>query len=598
LNVNSYGAVGDAVTFNVNTVSNSATVTVNGTNTFTSSDVGKLIEVFTAGANFSVGCSNQDILDTITSVSANGTNITFSTPCQHTYTNIPCTIGRNNATNFQNCVNAAQYLVNGGATNVAINIPSGSYLLIDTNALNLSGNWNVLNPSSTITSGGLTFLGGSNTVLLGCGAGVTHHDVNDNINIVMRSELFFITAPVSNPQYPVMFSNLVFDGGVQNGLQGYQYFPPLTVDGQGWDVSHHALLWYDTGGAGTAQSVQKTIFTNCVFQHWRGEMLIGAGITGGTNTTIEIGNCTFNDGNASALNPDFAHNVHHNTFANLVKVFEWFESRATSPSYFQYNYWTNIVGTEAYTIVGSLTNAQPQPDTINSNVFFGSGNAEIAFSPAENVTVSSNVFLGSGGDILLQATGEQPSDGTQSGISNIVINANALGGGIVMDGIDVNGVCATNNTGLLVAINGGGYGYAGTHSGGFKTNVIFYGNAGQYLDSVNVGSGSFFYDTNNVFSGWWADYNRTTFTSPTNVVYYGLGGKYHLIKPDGGTGGYWAVDDLNTSLMPTHAQLQISNTVGGTLVLHSLVGGGTIASVANGGLANLNWNGTTFTNVP
>ncbi len=49
LNITDYGAVGDGIKFSVNTESNSTVVTVSGTNTFSSADVGKVIEVFGAG---------------------------------------------------------------------------------------------------------------------------------------------------------------------------------------------------------------------------------------------------------------------------------------------------------------------------------------------------------------------------------------------------------------------------------------------------------------------------------------------------------------------------------------------------------------------
>src|SRR5580658_5147516 len=66
LNVANFGARGDVVRFSVNTVSNSTVVSVAGTNTFSSADIGKVIEVFRAGPwvtyNGGVVVTQQDII--------------------------------------------------------------------------------------------------------------------------------------------------------------------------------------------------------------------------------------------------------------------------------------------------------------------------------------------------------------------------------------------------------------------------------------------------------------------------------------------------------------------------------------------------------
>src|ERR1700722_20931529 len=113
LNVTDFGAVGDAVQFQVNTVSNSTVVSVAGTNTFSSTDVGKVIEVFRAGpwvsySNWGMVVTQQDIICLITNVS-NGTNLSLSIPCGWTMT-ANCTVGRNNAPAFQAAINAASNL--------------------------------------------------------------------------------------------------------------------------------------------------------------------------------------------------------------------------------------------------------------------------------------------------------------------------------------------------------------------------------------------------------------------------------------------------------------------------------------------------------
>ena len=81
LHVKDFGATGDAVQFSVNTVSNSAIVSVTGTNRFSSADVGKVIEVFRAGLwvryHGAIVVTQQDTVSMITKVS-DGTNLSLS----------------------------------------------------------------------------------------------------------------------------------------------------------------------------------------------------------------------------------------------------------------------------------------------------------------------------------------------------------------------------------------------------------------------------------------------------------------------------------------------------------------------------------------
>src|SRR5438046_6453384 len=113
LNVTDYGAVGDAVRFSVNTVSNSSIVQAVG-QTFSSADIGKVIEVFRTGpwtyynthpANGQIVFTNgsggifstqQDTICLLTNV-VNGTNLYLSIR-QGWTTNTTAIVGRNNAT--------------------------------------------------------------------------------------------------------------------------------------------------------------------------------------------------------------------------------------------------------------------------------------------------------------------------------------------------------------------------------------------------------------------------------------------------------------------------------------------------------------------
>ena len=290
LNVTNFGAMGDAVQFSVNTVSNSTVVSVAGTNTFTSADVGKVIEVFRAGpwitySNWGVVVTQQDIICLITNVSE-GTNLSLSIPCGWT-TNAYCVVGTNNAPAFQAAIKAAEGMVGSGQdTNVTIQIPAGTYLMVSSNVLNpnyVMTSGSDTHPALTVSSGGITFLGdtAADTILMGCGAGMDHL-VGQSLTwirtnyapyVPMRDTLIVCQGTITNNQYPLVFENLTFDGGLTNGQQSYNYWTIIQGNGDGWDVTHHAMgdLWQS---GNTLQMFQDRLFTNCVFQHWRGEMCI------------------------------------------------------------------------------------------------------------------------------------------------------------------------------------------------------------------------------------------------------------------------------------------------------------------------------------
>src|ERR1700722_2316520 len=85
LNVKDFGAIGDTVRFSINTVSHSTVVSVAGTNTFSSADIGKVIEVFRAGPwvrskVWGLIVTQQDIICLITNVSE-ATNLSLTIPC-------------------------------------------------------------------------------------------------------------------------------------------------------------------------------------------------------------------------------------------------------------------------------------------------------------------------------------------------------------------------------------------------------------------------------------------------------------------------------------------------------------------------------------
>ena len=234
LNVTNFGARGDAVQFSVNTTSNSVVVTT--TNQLSSADIGKVIELFGAGRWGVSNLYHQDLLATITNV-VNATNLYISrvagartNGCQGVY-------GHNNATNFQACINAAP-------SNTVINIPAGTYLIIGQSNFvsTFSPTLFITYPSITISKGGLTLQGKNqtNTILLGCGAW------QNKGSYAYRGFMFACQGPVTN-NGPLIFDSLTLDGGVQQGLTSYHYWPARTTDGDGWDVTHDAVI--DMGSA-------------------------------------------------------------------------------------------------------------------------------------------------------------------------------------------------------------------------------------------------------------------------------------------------------------------------------------------------------------
>ena len=577
LNVADFGAKGDAVSFTVSTVSNSTVVSVMGTNTFSSADIGKVIEVFRAGpwlsySNWGVVVTQQDIICTITNVSQ-GTNLSLSIPCGWT-TNAYCVVGTNNGPAFQSAINAASVLVaNGQTTNVTIGIPVGRYLMVSSSVLNpnyVMGSISDTHPALTVSSGGITFFGlgdlPANTVLMGCGAGMEHR-VSSSLAwisggyapyVPMRDTLIFCRGPVVNNQYPLVFQNLTLDGGLTNGAQSYNYWTPIQGNGAGWDTTHHAVADFNPF-PNTPQMHQLKVFTNCVFQHWRGEMLICWTATGGTNTFNDIANCTFWDGNATADNLYYGQHVHGCTFNHVEKVTEYYQANAMLPTVFENNLMTNIAG-NILVINGATTNANPPSYVIQNNTFYGIPNvAEILFTPAENVIISNNVFHGQASGISFSAAGLQPANGSAAVISNIVIVANSFNDTflpIIMDGYPVVNVLVSNNT------SASGYSFA-MGGAGFKTNIILAANvASANASSVSVQSGNYFVDQPSDQLGW---YQYNDWSGLTNRITYGNGRKHLILHAM--TNSVFQV--LSTNLIPRGAMLQISNTSPSTVPLLS-----------------------------
>ena len=613
LNVTNFGARGDTIAFSVNTVSNSAVVSVAGTNTFSPADVGKVIEVFHAGAwityrNWGAVVTQQDIVCLIKNVS-DGTNLTLSVPypCGWNMT-ARCIVGTNSAPAFQAAIDTASKLVRRHkAKNVTIDIPAGTYLLGSQEILNphyVMTSASDTHPAVTISSGGITLLGDAsgNTTLMSCGAGM-EHPVGTSLSWIspgyapclpMRDTMILCEGPVANSQLPLVFQNLTFDGGLTNGLQDYHYFTLIQRNGEGWDTTHHAVMdWAPEA----CQMHQMKIFTNCVFQHWRGEMLICT--TGDSpNSFNDIANCTFYDGNATADNMYYGQHIHGCIFNSVLKVMEYYQANASLPTVVENNLFTNLPGTYAITIVGATIKATPPSFTIQNNLFHEeTGINGIQFSPAANISVLNNTFIGTGGAIVFTSIGAQPSDGTAIPVmTNFVIAGNSFycANPLSMDGYPVDGMIVSNNIGLNVIAAAGYKNHITVVNN--KQGVNIYG--GPTVNQAGIQSGYYMLDESNQ----WTIQNQPIDGgdyAKTNLISYGNGVR-HLLR---NSGAVFCLDDIKPGLNPANATLQVwAQTWSGQNVTNFYTSGtspGSPITITNGAPpVTFVWNGHAWTAGP
>jgi hypothetical protein len=548
LNVTNYGAIGDAVQFFVNTVSNSVVVTT--TNPLPNSAIGDAIELFGCGT-VTTPPNCQDMVATITNI-VNGTNIFVSQVCQQTLTNTFATYGYNNTPSFQSAITAV-----GKDTNDIFYIPSGTYLLLPVGF----SNPNFGHASIFLNRGGINFVGaGTNsTTLLSQGAWTL---INKN---PARGVLAEVGSPITN-NFPVSFSYLTMDGGVQQGNTGNHGFPASPINGGGWDVSHDAFIM----AGSSAVSLNHLYFTNVLVQHWRGEEF--KSVDGSTNGQIGIYNCTFADGNATALNIYPAWDVRTNAFINLFQVAEYYQAYSSFPNYFEYNLCTNITG-NGFAINGGK-GSNPSFNILN-NTFYFSNNNGLETTPGDNILISSNQFIGGGQVIVLGVPGYQ---GTFNN-SNIVITANNFTNvGVVLelpayppnDATDIqfykNNV-TVNRSGLAT----GALVYSGYSSGvNYSSNVFTVTPTTQayFSQSILTNIPFIFIPTNNLYYG-----SLANVFQGTNALNYAGGCKYKLFTFAAGgftlklvdtdsnqipAGAMILFDNENTSLIPVPVYLNSS----------------------------------------
>ena len=590
LNVTNFGAVGDCADITVSVSSNSPVVIT--TNRFTSADVGKVMCLFGAGYyatlstnghfNGSYGntpTNHQDMVVTIRSVS-NGTNVTISSICGVTTNNILCTYGTQNMMAFSNCIAAAP-------TNpTTIYIPTGNYLLIPPTALDtnyIQAGIFYSSPTITIRRGGLHFLGdGTNlTILTGNGAWQ-----QKGIDCAYRGYMFSILGPITNDTGPLIFDNMQLNGNAARNHGPYTYWPAVPTDGSGWDNSHHAFV-----DSGSPPWPAYRSFTNCLFCHWHGETIYTPG--GNWDGMVDVGSCTFMDGNATALNVEITHNYHNNLFSDYYQVEEFYQSWASNTCYFESNFATNIYNT-GIAVCGAITNRRMSTYNIVGNTFYMNGDPSLEISPAQNVNFAENY--------IDHGWMDMPSPGYQGNAqsSNIFIGFNTFSN---MAGLNVFADLGspdntlmdsqfTSNTVLSASVQT----IFGQMYGNWVTNVSFSYNTmpagtGAGLISTN-GTGQYFIDD---LSNQFPPYQQTDNTGKTNVISYGFG--IRQVVNATVANSIWVLDDTHPAQVPPGAILQITSSGSFPATLYSSASmSGTPIVLTNGETANYLWTNGAWAN--
>ena len=568
LNVTNFGAVGDAVHFFVTTTSNSVLVTT--TNQLSSADIGKAIEVFGAGA-VTTPPYCQDMLGTITNV-VNSTNIYISQIAQATLTNTFALYGHDNHTNFQNAVNAC-----AGDSNDTINIPAGHYFLSCPYQSS-----DALYAGVVLKGGGLHFVGaGTNvTILTSQGAWLLQ---SGNCT---RGALFDIYVPITN-DYPVSFGNMTFDGGVSNGLTSNQGYPASATTGQGWDGTHHAIA--HVGGYGA--NFTSELWTNMLFTHWRGEMVIST--DGSTNGNLSIFNCAFVDGNATAMNVYQSQIVSNCLFSGLYETFEFYQSQYTNTSFFENNLITNITG-GGCAFNGALTNKLIPTYNVFNNVWYLPAGNGIQTTPGCNINITGNTFYNAATTIALGVSGYQ---GTFIN-SNIVVTFNTFSNCFYGIGIEGGG---QNEVADVQVVSNTFYGSGGSSSFatgyGWSTNVSF---ANNLISGVNYAfysaslGGQWFLDS---LSDTYTPVQSTGAANTTNALSYAYGAQQ--ITWSQYTTATYQIDDSSPAQIPTGAEMTVSNLTSSSTVslLTSSTRSVTPISMTGGYSAIFRWTNGAWMNI-
>lgn len=548
LSVLDYGAVGDAVQCRVNTVSNSVTIT--STNTFAAGDIGKRIQIFDAGA-VTTAPECQDLLATITNVSGGSALIDFVP--QRTLTNTFCAYGTDNRTAFQNAVDAAS------GSNTTINVPAGSYMILPIYQSVLWGNAGV-----RLHKGALRFMGAgtNNTFVVSQGAWLRNTNLS---NLAWRGFLFAIVPPVTN-DFPIVFQDLTLDGGVPDGLTSNYNFPASNVTGDGWDETHGAIVI--RGGGFQAPTVSQMTWSNVLFRHWRGEMVKSNDTS--TNGNLNVFNCVFDDGNATAINIYAAQNISNCLFRQLFQVGEFYQAYATNLSYLQNCVATNISGNH-WAFNGAKSNSAPY--LVRSNVFHmtAGGRNGVMTTPGANISIQGNSFIGYVSGVYAIVLGASGYQGTWCN-SNIVVaynqftnvnqvvqisGAGGAGGANRVEGVRVFSNVVTTTSGTLtpqlLTCNGWSRDVVFSDNQFIQTGATTDGTWRARVTSGAFGSTCATIELNNLYYSPVYD-----LTGTNNHLSYAGGSRYEIIYA-AQPASKWALVTTNASQIPSGAQILIQN---------------------------------------
>ena len=545
IDVTAEGARGDAVKIIASSQSGSPVITLRSDRSASPSDVGKVVMLYGAGV-VTTGSNHQDLVARVIAV-PDATHLKLSAVCGIAAVSLQGILGTDNAPFFQRCVDSNR------GTNTVIAIPPGNYLLLPKDLLNPRYEMESSATTSAavvIRKGGVSFRGSDpkTTILMGCGAWQLKG------RYVSRGMLFECRGPISAPELPLVFENLTFDGGVPVGWLDYRGFPARTTDGSGWDMTHGAVL--DRG----AQPLHAfKAFRNCVFQHWRGEIL--KGVSGSMSGFVEVRDCAFHDGNASAFNFDIAHHIDRCFFSHLDMAMEFYEGRMDRPSSFENSRVEDVRAD--LVIVGALSNRPSPPYTIRNNDLqadqFG-----VFINPAKNVLIESNRFEGQG-FCIGNGAGVQGTDYCH----DIVIRGNTATNTDVLFLVQ----CGYENRMENIVITGNimsGKGYLGS-GWGYSTNVCFSNNIATNGASGFQGgrlTGQWFYDDP---SDKYPSYPVWKNTNCNYMISYANGARQNGVPA--GADSIFMLDDSEPAKIPSGAEMMIgyhgNNTNGSPLFLSS-----------------------------
>ena len=595
LNVTNYGAVGDAVQFHVNTVSNSLVVTT--TNQLSNADIGKVIEVFRVGTwrygpNENGVWTNdcEDLITTIANV-VNGTNIYLARPCLRSWTNTFATYGTDNTPAFESAIAAAS-----GHTNFTVNIPSGVFLMIPKFRTFPGPNSPVKDitySSIYLGGGGVHFVGAGKdyTTLLDKGAWTLMTNAFGG-SAVYRGVLVEVASIFANPftnDYPISFSDLTMDGGIEQGMTRVTGYPANNITGNGWGGSHNA---YQLVGADNPSGrVSDQTLSNVCFTHWRAEMVISTDQY--KNGKMLIKNCTFYDGNATALNIYPTLDVDGCTFSNMNQIAELYQYWTSgTTNYFRNNYITNLTGNGFAWNGGTGTNSSYYFQS-NTAYFNNAGNFLLT-TPGDNIYIIGNHITMQSGNSTFLDVGAVGYQGYFCN-SNIVVSGNtltALGNSTVF--VQMGGGPPNNVDTITIFSNTlSGFQYM-LYAYDYYTNVQFYANNMGMTGIGTPATASPFtlIRPNNIWSG----IPFSDEAASTNLVSYGSWPKVKMARVPAVHA--FQLEDSTASRIPVGAMVEFDNTANASAadvrVLPSQASSNYV-TVTNGTASSFYWNGSTWT---